>query len=100
MTDAQLVKFAASFRHGMIGRRSSYRMYFAVSAPLQGLLSCHGLETELIEIVLGEINHVWLRLPDGRALDPTADQFRPLFPDLDLPPVYLGAPIPHIHVMP
>ena len=36
----------------------------------------------------GPLSHVWLRLGDGRALDPSADQFV-----LGLLPVYLGEPL-------
>jgi hypothetical protein len=38
------------------------------------------------------MNHVWIKLTDGRALDPTADQFNVLFPAMKMPPVYLGPP--------
>ena len=37
------------------------------------------------------MNHIWIRLADGRVLDPTADQFG------DYPPVYLGDPLPELH---
>jgi len=37
-------------------------------------------------------DHVWLRLADGRALDPTLDQF-----DVALPAVYLGKAIRRYH---
>ena len=57
------------------------------------LLRLHGIEAETVESDLGECNHVWLQLEDGRALDPTADQFNALFPDLAMPPVYLGPPM-------
>jgi hypothetical protein len=40
----------------------------------------------------GPLSHVWLRLGDGRALDPSADQFV-----LGLLPVYLGEPLAAIH---
>lgn len=52
-----------------------------------------GVETECVETDLGAMNHIWLRLPDGRALDPTADQFNRLFPAMNLPAVYLGPPL-------
>jgi hypothetical protein len=47
---------------------------------------------------LGEIerNHFWLKLKDGRALDPTIDQFK-TYDGWRLPPVYLGPPLPTIH---
>jgi hypothetical protein len=87
MTDKQLVEFARAFREGMLdGKRSNY-MCFAICAPLAALFPVHGQPVELQEGDLGDINHVWLRLPDGRVLDPTADQF-----GADYPPVYLGEP--------
>jgi hypothetical protein len=59
-------------------------MCFAVCAPLQPLLYLAGVESELVEVSFAEVNHCFLRLSDGRILDPTADQF-------GLEPVYLGA---------
>ena len=98
MTDDQLIVFAREFRDGLLDGRSPWMMCFAVAAPLAGLLRCHGIETEVVEIDLGELNHVWLRLGDGRALDPTADQFNDFgFPEM--PSVYLGPPTT-IHVAP
>jgi len=91
MTDDDLLAFAAEFREGILDGRSSWMMCFAVSAPLATLLRLHGVDVELVEGDLGEFNHVWLRLSDGRVLDPTADQFNDFgFPPL--PPVYLGPP--------
>jgi len=91
MTDKQLVKFASQFRKGMLGKNPSQWMCFAVSAPLQALLQTHGIEAILTEVDLGECNHIFLTLPDGRVLDPTADQFNWCSKD-PLPPVYLGEP--------
>lgn len=96
LSDAELVGVAADFRDGILDGESSSMRCYMVSAPLQGYLRFIGFETELVETDLGEMNHVWLRLPDGRALDPTADQFNALFPDMNLPPVYLGVPL-NIH---
>lgn len=96
LNDDQLIEFAASFRKGILGRRrKSAMMCFAICAPLASLLSMYGVNAEIVEgeIDLGEgstLNHFWLRLTDGRVLDPTADQFGDLF---DLPPVYLGEPL-------
>jgi hypothetical protein len=53
-----------------------------------------GVETELVEADFGWTNHCWLALPDGRILDPTADQF--VGHGATLPPVYLG-PLPVIY---
>lgn len=69
-------------------------MCFAVCAPLAGLLRLHGIEARVVEGFPSDgdfYNHVWLELPDGRVLDPTADQFA------DMPPVYLGPRHPAIH---
>lgn len=89
MSDAELIEFASQFRKGILGRRSSELMCFAVCAPLVTLLNMHGVACEIVESDLERVTdiaeHYWLRLKDGRALDPTADQF-------GLPPVYLGAP--------
>jgi hypothetical protein len=70
-------------------------MCAAVSWPLAALLRCSGVPCETVESDLGDCNHVWIRLEDGRALDPTADQFN--FPAFkQYPPVYLG-PLTELH---
>lgn len=98
MTDAELIEVATGMRDGILNGETSEWMCAAVSWPLQSYLSVfHGFETEAVESDLGHMNHIWLRLPDGRALDATADQFNRLFPNMSLPPVYLGAPLA-IHV--
>ena len=95
MTDKQLVRFATSFRSGILAKNPSNWMCAAICWPLQPLLKMAGVKCEVIESDLGHMNHVWLRLEDGRALDPTADQFNHLFLK-DYPPVYLG-PLLDIH---
>jgi hypothetical protein len=96
MTDEELVAFVTEFREGILDGDSPKWMCFAVCAPLATLLGLYGVNVEIIESDLGEFNHVWMRLPDGRALDPTADQFNNYefmdcgFPEM--PPVYLGPP--------
>lgn len=93
MTDAELIEFAQEFRDGILNGRDSAWMCAAICWPLGSLLTLlHGIEVEYIESDLGHCNHVWLRLEDGRALDPTADQFNAMFPNLNYPPVYLGPP--------
>jgi hypothetical protein len=91
MTDAELVECAQEFRDGISDGHPSDSMCFAVCAPLVGLLNFYGVTAELVECENGLCNHFWIRLVDGRALDPTADQFNRLFAD-NLPPVYLGPP--------
>ena len=92
MSDRELCKIASGVRRGILGKQSSDRMCLAVCLPLQGYLSffCR-LETELVEGDFDHINHYWLKLPDGRILDPTADQFST--PERPMPKVYLG-PLP------
>lgn len=85
MTDKKLLLIVKEFRHGILGRKESDYKCFMVCAPLQGYLKAfHGLETELVEgyykvetkpgFVLRP-HHVWLKLSDGRIIDPTRDQF-------------------------
>lgn len=90
MTDAQLVAFAREFRDGILDGRDSSQMCAAVCWPLASLLATQGVRPVKVEEMLfqeggpaGVSNHVIIRLPDGRILDPTADQF-------GLEPVYLG----------
>jgi hypothetical protein len=93
MRDATLKKIVADFRKGILDGRDSKYMCFAVCAPLQGYLSMIGYKSRLVQ---GEIkpsvdiltNHYWLELPDGRIVDPTADQFST--PERPMPQVYIG----------
>lgn len=93
MSDEELIEFATDFRDGILGGRPSNWMCAAVCWPLSTLLGMHGVKNKSVESDLGHMNHVWLKLADGRALDPTADQFNGLFPAMNLPPVYLGPPL-------
>ena len=93
MTDAELVEFAREFREGILDGKPSRQFCFMVSAPMASLLRVYGVEAEMVETDLSEHpdsefhGHCWVRLADGRALDPTCDQFG------DFPPVYLGPPM-------
>jgi hypothetical protein len=96
MTDKKLVRFAAEFRSGLLSGRPPDGMCAAVCFPLATLLQVTlGVNVWCEEIIfseggpLGVSNHVFLRLGDGRVLDPTADQF-------GLDPVYLG-PLPALY---
>jgi len=100
MTDEELTSSVKEFKTGILGRRRSTRMCFAVCAPLAAYLAFCGVECELMEseVVMGgePWNHFWIRLADGRALDPTIEQFNrrrgPRFS-----PVYLGEPVREYH---
>ena len=84
LTDDELIEIARDFRDGLLDGRPPDLMCMVVSAPLQGFLSAvYGVETTLEKLDFENGDHVWLRLPDGRILDATADQF-------GLEPVYLG----------
>lgn len=91
MTDADLIEFATDFRNGILDGGSSRSKCAMVCWPLAGLLGLYGIECEAVESDLGKINHIWLRLPDGRTLDPTMDQLNEIFEET-FPPVYLGPP--------
>lgn len=82
MNDDDLITFVTGFREGLLEDRRSGGMCFAVCSPLSTLLRLHGVENEIVE---SRIAHWFLRLPDGRVLDPTADQF-------GMEEVYLGEP--------
>lgn len=88
---AELVQIASEFREGILDGRPSFMMCAAVSWPLAAYLrAIHGVECETVETDVGECNHFWIKLSDGRALDPTLDQFNRWFPWMNYPPVYVG----------
>lgn len=93
MTDAELIEFTQEFRDGILDGGMPTLMCFAVCAPLVTLLNMSGVKAEMVESDLGWCNHFWLKLADGRVLDPTADQFNYLdTAKAAMPPVYLGPP--------
>jgi len=94
LTDKELLIFVAEFRAGLLGGASARGMCAVVCWPLVSLLAAVGVEAELEDLdwsdaPRGLLNHVIIRLADGRVLDPTADQF-------GLASVYLG-PMPEIY---
>ena len=96
LTDKQLVKTCREFRRGILGKHGSgVGMCAAVCWPLSAYLSAIcGVKNECVTSDLSEIQssnyygHVWIKLSDGRALDPTFDQFCSEEP-VD---IYLGKP--------
>ena len=86
MDDRQLKRICSGFRSGLLKRREGDMMCAVVCYPLQGYLSMLGQDALIEEVDLKSSNHVFLRLPDGRVLDPTADQFGG-------PKVYIGEPL-------
>jgi len=93
VTEAELIEVCKEFRDGVLEfEESSESMCAVVSWALQGYLSAAcGIDTECVTTDLTRhpdskyVNHVWLQMPDGRALDATFDQFGG-------DPVYLGEP--------
>lgn len=91
-----LVRIATEFRRGVLSGRKSNGMCYAVCAPLQTMLNLYGHETELRQGWItkrsggpGYYGHFWLKLCDGRILDPTADQFTSPKGE-KMPKIYLG----------
>lgn len=79
-----------SFRKGLLDGRPSDQMCFVVCWPLHGFLNTLGIACDLIEGNVKGVssNHYWLKLPDGRIIDPTADQFNSDY--YKMPKVYIG----------
>jgi|SRR5688572_17732414 len=93
MTDKELKKVVSGFTKGFIGKGTAQSKCFVLCFPLQSFLNLCGVETELIE---GEVEgekfvwgHYWLKLKDGRIIDPTCDQFN-IPGGLSMPKVYIG----------
>ena len=85
-----LLRTVTEFRRGILGKRSSMNMCYMVCAPLESYLRTLGWETELVSGKVSGKEHYWLRLLDGRIIDPTADQFFPEEGDKMMPKVYIG----------
>ena len=95
MEDKDIIDFAMEFRSGILeDKRSSYGMCFAICAPLSTLLILSNVNCEMVESSHEDIeesnflSHCWIKLDDGRVLDPTYDQFNEENGD----PIYLGPP--------
>jgi hypothetical protein len=89
VTDHDILQFAKDFRAAILGDGDSAWMCAAISGPLCAALNVQGVYCHLVESDLGECNHVFIQLDDGRVLDPTADQFN-WCSRVPLPGVYLG----------
>jgi len=95
--DAAILAVASLVRREVLGGCTSEGLCFEVCSQLIVTLGAYGIDCSMVETNLEDciwsewLNHFWIRLADGRALDPTADQFG--FES----EVYLGAPDwPHI----
>lgn len=88
---SELLAYAQEYRDAVLRGASSERMCVALSAPLHAALQARGTPCQLMVSDLGVCEHIFLRLADGRVLDPTADQFNGIAQE-KLPGVYLGVP--------
>lgn len=85
MLPSEIFAFTSSFRTAFLRGTSSDRMCAALSSPLNAALNMLGIASTLYSSDLAEgVAHIFIMLPDGQVLDPTADQL----PGFD--PVYLG----------
>ena len=92
LDDKTLKKICRGFRKGIIGGNGSFMQCAKVSWALQGYLSfALKIKTKVCEGDVGDGNHVWLELQDGRVIDCTADQFN--YGKRKYPAVYIGEPL-------
>jgi hypothetical protein len=98
--DDALKKIAVGFREGILDGRPSAGFCLMICLPLWAFIRAHIKGSRLVEkdfYFQGEYgdpkttNHFYIELPDGRILDPTADQFQRA--SGKFPKVYLG-PMP------
>lgn len=93
ISDKKLTTFCREFRKGLLGRMSSKGKCAMLSWALHGYLSsAMGLDTKVYKGDVGNWNHLWLVMPDGRVIDCTADQFNPKN-KRKYPQVYIGKPL-------
>lgn len=70
-----MLTYAREYREAVLRGDSSAWMCAALSAPLHAAFQVLGIPSQLVVSDLGECEHIFLHLADGRVLDPTADQF-------------------------
>ena len=85
----ELLRLVTDFRKGILGKHDSESWCFMVCAPLEGFLPLWGYTAKLTDGHVCGLPHVWLTLPDGQIVDPTADQFKKPNGE-SMPPVYIG----------
>lgn len=88
--DRDLLRLARAAREQITlgGRSNGYCA--VVCVPLATYLTRRGLPAVDVHGAVGDWQHTWIELGDGRILDPTADQFNRASARR-MPPVYLGA---------
>jgi hypothetical protein len=91
-TTPNIMKAVILFRKGLIGKQTSRGACFMVCQPLRSYLRfSFGLHCRLVtgHVKHENSNHVWIELPNGTIIDPTADQFRSPTGET-MPCVYIG----------
>ncbi len=96
MSDKELLAYVRSFRRGILQGRKPDRMCAMICEPLASLLDICGVHTEVVTVDFPTTDHVFLKLADGRILDPTASQFNQR--GVRFPVVYLG-PLPDLFML-
>ena len=89
-----LLDYSRRFRDAVLGRAPSERMCYVVSGPLCAAITALGFGARLVKNKVAYMEHIFIRLDDGRVLDATADQFAHF---ADVGPIYLGEPVKRIH---
>lgn len=86
--DRELLRIARAARDRITLGGPSSGYCAVVCVPLATYLTRRGLPAEDVHGAVGEWQHSWIALGDGRILDPTADQFNR--GASRMPPIYLG----------
>lgn len=95
--DRELLRVARAARERITLGSAAQGWCIAVCVPLAVYLTRRGVPAIDVHGGVGDWQHVWIALADGRILDPTADQFnRP--GATKMPQIYLGPILPHYEV--
>jgi hypothetical protein len=90
--DRHLLRIARAAREHITLGAPANKWCVAVCVPLALYLTRRGFPAMDVHGGVGEWQHTWIALGDGRILDPTADQFNRTTATR-MPPIYLG-PVP------
>lgn len=96
-SDRELLRIARAAREQITLGGPSSGYCAVVCVPLATYLTRRGFPAEDVHGAVGEWQHSWVVLGDGRILDPTADQFNRAGA-ARMPQVYLGARPAHYEV--
>ena len=94
LNNEEILNLSREFRQAVLEKDPSDEMCMALSSNLLALLHSKGAAGSLEISELEEIDHIFIKLPDGQILDVSADQFGSQYQD-----VYMG-PALDIHANP